>query len=669
MSPQMPKKYQTLLHLGPFEGVNASTSDVFTEDNAALSAPNCDPFRDKGALCTARGRVNLVTISASGHITALAPAAISGSLRTIYAALSGGTVTQFQPDAVLAFNVINGVAFTQAFQYGIPVFTNAGQQFRGINGAGPFNAYQWQYDWRMFNVNGHYSVWSFAAGSGTNLAAQEYYYAFTLLIAFPDGSTQETSPNPGAFSPFYDNYTLGSAGAIGITPGTLGTGLAWSGTNADGSTWTTNVYRQSTAQPTFLFVANVTGAASVTYNDDQSDAAIAPNAQLDLYHDIPPTVVLRNSGGTPLNPNDPTGGVIFTYKERAWCFVLRQDGVTNNQPQCQLWYSDYGVPWSFNAAYQALLVENAGAALNPAYGGFGSVPVAAVPLASCTILHLAHSLSVLWGDDETTFVIRSRGRYGTVSANSCAACALPGAELDCWLSPDGVYACDGFNAPQFIGEDIRLSLEAIPRSDWSNSVGWFANRSYYLSFPATGVTYVYYFQLQKWRQLPYATSAAFAIPGEQPPSAGNQIYEEIVAARPNSLSLDLWDNAETDLGNPVSGTWQGPLQDEQAPFAEKNYHVVVLTNPIQAAGVTATMQLNVFAPGQAAPFTTNFPASGSIDLSAATYHAFPVPQGGQKGYLAQISVTLTNAAGASTFAEIYNVVVGGSIDREWTILD
>lgn len=662
----MPPKYQTLLQLGPFEGLQASTSDVFTKDNDADSAPNCDPFRDVGALCTARGRTNIATLaSGSGVITALVPAAITGILAGIYAAFSGGTVSLYIPAGSTTYTVTNGVAFTQAFQYGIPVFTNQGQQFRGNDGVAPFAAYAWQYDWRMLSVNGNYPVWGTTAGTGTNLTAQEYYYAFTLVVEFPDGSTQETSPNPSAFTPFFINYTLSAAGAIAITPGTLGTGAAWSGTFADGATWSTNIYRQSTAQPTFFFVANVTGAVTVVYNDDMSDTTIAANAQLDLYRDAPPTVVIYGDNASPISPNDPAGGVIFTYKERAWCFVLRQDSLTNNQPQCQLWFSDYGVPWSFNAAYQVLLVGNGDTALNPVYGGVGDTPVAAVPLASCAILHKAQGLYVLWGDDQTTFVARGIGEYGTVSGASAAACSLPGAELDCWLSPDGVYACDGFTAPQFIGEDIRLALEAIPRSDWKTSVGWFANRSYYLSFPSTGVTYVYHFQKQKWRQIPYGTGAAYSRPGIQPPFPANQIYNQILAAR--TTSIDAWDNAETDLGSPIVATWQGPLKDSSSPWGEKNYARIGLSNPIQASGVTATMTLTVYDTGSPSPFVTTFPATGSIDLSAATWHVFPVPQGSQKGYLASVAVTLTNKAGASAFAEIYNVVVGGTIEREWVL--
>jgi hypothetical protein len=131
------------------------------------------------------------------------------------------------------------------------------------------------------------------------------------------------------------------------------------------------------------------------------------------------------------------------------------------------------------------------------------------------------------------------------------------------------------------------------------------------------------------------------------------------------MILDLWDNAETDLGSQIFATWNSPLSDAATPFAEKNYRFVGLQCPINPAGCTAVVVLSVYDTGQTAPYVTTYPATGSMDLSSKPWFIFEVPQGSQKGYLASVAVSLTNAPNATTFAEIYNVIVGGTIDREW----
>ena len=662
-------KYQTLIKLAPFRGLDTSTSDPEQDDLDAKSAPNADPFRDKGALCTAKGRVNVGNLAApgiTGSILLIAPANLTSTVRVVYAVTSANGVLAWHPDTNFTNGVLNAITFTDYFQYGTALFTNQGQQFRAEP---PYTssavlAYAWQYSWLTYWSNGnvpsqHYPVWTLAAGAGTNLSAQTYYYAFTLLTEFPDGSTQESSPNPTAFSPFSLSYTLGSAGAIAITPGIVGHNAPWSATNPDGSTYTTNIYRMSTAQPTFLFVANMTGSSTTTYNDDAADSTIASNAQLDLYRDPPPTCA------SALNPNDPTGGVVFTYKERAWCFVMRQDALTNNQPQCQLWYSDYGLPYSFNAAYQVLLVGNEDSALNPAYGPgtYGDSPAAAVTLSSCTLMWKRKKLFVLWGDDETTFIVREIGSWQIMAPESAADCD----GVAVWLDVMGVHSCDGFARPEYIGEDIRLALAAIPFADRQNAVGWYDNRSYYLSFPATGITYVYYFLTKKWRQLAFGTSSAFAVPSDVPPTPSGLTSPEVLAVRPGTLYIDAWTAAETDLGNQMVAQWTSPLQDAGDAFARKNYRYVGISNPLNAPGCTASVTLTVYSMNNPTPFVTTYPATGTIDLSQSVWTAFPIPQGEQKGYLAQVTVTLTNAPNATTYAEIYNVIVSGTLDQEWAI--
>lgn len=602
-------------------------------------------------------------VPAVAPIDFLAPWNITGAVRSIvYQTAASGvyTLVLLFPETCTRVTIATDSTpyATQAFQYGIPLFTNYGYQLRSDDGVAPYKLFLWQYalDETPFSAtSGVFPTWTLAAGAGTALAPQVYYYTFTVTITFPDGSTQETSPTDTAFVPFALNFTLSAAGAIVITYGAV----AWSGTNADGSTWTTNIYRMSTAQPTFFFVQNVSGTG--TYNDDQADATIASNAQLDLYRDQPPVCLTLTGGVTTYNP-----GVVFSHKDRAWCFVVAQNTNTDNQPQCQLWYSDYGTPWSFNGTYQVLLVGNGDTALNPVYGGRGEYPTAAIVLASTVLLLKNGTLHTLWGDDQTTFITRLIGSYACVAPQSAADCD----EMGCWLGSTaeygvGVYACDGFSKPQYISEDIRSALDAIA-SDWPNAVGFYANASYYLSFPNSSITYVYHFQSKKWRSLPYATNFAYAIPGDQPPLPATQIYNEIIAVRPSTAFIDIWDGAETDLGYPITTTWTTDIRDGGKPQIQKNYFYIGLSNPLQAAGVTAYMQLTVWDYNNAVS-TTRYPATGTIDLSATTWTPFRIPEASNKGFQAQVTVVLANAPLATTPAEIFNVVIGGTNEREWAI--
>lgn len=605
------------------------------------------------------------------EIDFITPWNITGSQRTIVVqtVLSGVYGIQLlYPDTLTGGYIARGQSTpyaTQAFQYGTALYTNYGYQLRSDKGSAPFGLFLWQYalDEEPFSAtSGTFPVWTLAAGTGTNLAPQEYYYTFTVTITFPDGSTQETSPTNTAFAPFALNYTLSAAGAIAITPGTGTTGIAWSGTHPDGSTWTTNVYRMSTAQPTFFFAASVTGAQTFVYNDDQADATIAANAQLSLYRDQPPVCPTTTGGVTTYNP-----GVVFTHKDRAWCFVLVQNAATDNQPQCQLWYSDYGTAWSFNSVYQVLLVGNGDTALNPVYDGYGDGPAAAIVLASTVLLLKDQTLFTLWGDDQTTFIVRLVGSYGCVSPTSAADCD----ELGCWFGSTalygvGVYACDGFSKPQYISEDIRLALQPLS-SDWDNAVGFYANASYYLSFPNSSITFIYHFPSKKWRTLPYATSFAYAIPNDQPPAPAEQTYNEIIAVRPGTTEIDCWDAAETDLGNPIIATWTTLLRDGGRPWAQKNYAFVGVANPLQPVGVEAYITLSVW-DYDGALTTTRYPEVGTIDLSKTVWTPLHIPQGGNKGFIAQVTVTLINAPNATAPATIFKVVVAGSTDeRVWAV--
>ncbi|MGH7745819.1 MAG: hypothetical protein ACREQ5_13715, partial [Candidatus Dormibacteria bacterium] len=232
--------------------------------------------------------------------------------------------------------------FDQAVQFYSILYTNAGQQYSVLN---PRNAYSWQYPPPNPTTYG-YSV-SSAPGS---LASGTYYYAFTQVVKGPNNAfTQETTPTGSTASfgppapPSLYPYAVTSGGTTGASiSGTF------SGTNPDGTLYTTNVYRQSTNVPVWTLLTNL--ATNAVYVDNATDTSISSNQILTLNSDPPPV-------------SSSNRGIIFNHQERIFCFVEIQNSDTGNQPQTQLWYSTLGTPWQFNELAQqeggqVLLVGN-----------------------------------------------------------------------------------------------------------------------------------------------------------------------------------------------------------------------------------------------------------------------------------------------------------------------
>lgn len=658
-------KYDRLIQAGPFRGIDASTSQVDEDTQNATFSSNVDTQRFRGGMSTARGRVIVGTLSGGVIVNAMQQQSLTGAIRNSVFSLTNNTIIAFNQDIGTQVVVTNGIGFSEASPFGSQMFTNSGQQLFATGGTIINQAVPWQFD-----SAANSQAYQFTVTAGPPfLAGQTYFYAVANIYTINAlGIAQQSSPH-GAFlvNGVYPN-TVGplppATDFINFTT-TTPAGNIWQGTLFGGTvTWDTAFYRQSTGQPVWLLVASSkTGLGGnytllvngVTWNDSASDAAIAANPQLNLYQDVPPV------SSTNL-------GVIFSFKGRMWNFVVQQNANTNGIAQCQLWYSTYGVGYAFNGAYQVLLVNTEGTVNTPGYTGFGDHPVAAAPLSSVTVLYKSESMAFLWGDDQTNFIIQPVGGDGTdcIAPASAVPC---GETVATHLGSQGIFTCDGYSPPQYISEDIRVLLDQIPTTDQRNATSFYANRSYYISFPATGVTYVYYFPSKTWRSLPYALSAVISEPHQNAPVLGGttqQRFNEILGSRPGTATIDAWESAETDLGQPITATWITALNDSGKIQSEANYQFVGLLAPIQP-GVTAQIQLSVYNMSRSVPQTTTYPPTGSMDLGAKVWHPFIVPQGSEKGYLATLTITLTNAANATAPAQIFQVVVDGTQDREWNI--
>lgn len=654
-----------LIECGPFTTIDTTTSPIFTEKGSAGHATNVNTWRIPYAFTNELGRVNNNVFSAFPNTTITAMAANqNGPAQEVYMNFFTSPSTNqtifFIPNSLATTPVTSATVWSQAVQYGTSVFTNGGQQFNNYE---PTQALSWQYPIPTITP-----VLSQIAGAG--LSPGTYSYAFTHVVIDPSGNVrQETSPEGiypvnGAY-PF--SITLTTPGDIVLTlPG----GQQWGGTNPDGSTYNTLIYRLSTNQPVWFAVVNRSGAAP--YTDGASDTFISSHEQLDFHHDAPPASSANSQGA------------VFAHKERVWWFGLALPVTVPGiappynppQVQCQLWASDYGVPWSFNSdpsSNQVMLVGDDATAQGANYSTLSDSPQNGISLSSVAILFKARTTWVLYGDDPATFIVRKVANLG---------CAAPGSVAQYnntayWLTEDGVYTFDGWNQPQYISEKVRNTLEnVISVQDRQNSVGFVARRTYYLSFPATGITLAYYIPTGVWELLGYALTAVISTPANLNEDQNGTAFGEVLAARDGTTpTLDWWfAGGENDLGGTITADWTSPLTDSQAMGVEKLYRFVEVLAPFQDGQVTCIVTVD---PGSQPPkvFTTTFQLSQGGASQPQTRHIAAIRlndgAGGSelRGFMAQIQLMATTALGQTAPLTIYKAGVWGEFNRYHVIPD
>jgi hypothetical protein len=583
-------------------------------------------------------------------------------VRNVIAAGTTGATAQvivgYNLDTAVQFTVVNGTYFSQgvgAVQFGNILYTNGGQQIR--YNAGVYTAYPWQ------NSVGFAATISLTpSATGGNMLAATYYYAMTTVTAYPDGGTQESNPNQFAFATGAttqgDTYPAGVTTTGTTSEVALSGGLSpWYGTNADGSTYTTNIYRISTNQPTWYLAGNansgtVTGGALGTYTDTASDNSIATAQQLQYRYPAP-----------------VTGAVIFGHQDRMWAFTDFENAtLTNGLWQCQLWFSDQGLPWSFAADTNVILVGDnsdnyAGAAVSASI--LNDAPMAGVSLSSVAILHKRRATYILYGNDPSTYIALKMWDLGCVSGASATVCE----DVDCWLSEEGPQMTDG-QTRQYIGEPMRELMAQWTPAQWAMAVGWYADRTWFLSFPQTtgavnGYTLRYYLPKSAWLPpLPYSTYVVSALPSESSaPSALQRFNEVIVAQNLGSVGagpvLYALNGAEgMDIGQPIVSSWQSPTTDSGEPGLDKEYQWIVVNAPVQTATLTAT--LTIFT-GVGATAT----ASWVFDLSKGPTLIATIGTGGAGTVGSMAQLLLTTTAGAANPVVVYSVEVMGSVQREY----
>jgi hypothetical protein len=671
-SPQKP----ALITAGPFLGLGATNQGPYETSGLAAACSAANPNRFPAALSAELGRSNLANLTlGGGQVTAIAPYIPNSTDEQIIATtVTGGVnaLSLYDPatktqTAINYGSSVDTVAFDQAVQFGGTAYLNSGRQYSAL---APTKTYSWGYAAPNYlpqytnpfatPVPPSDASFYFAFAATGSLPAGTYYYAFTWLVTDPSGSfTQETSELGADFNPNITNYypyvasSTGAGNGVTLRATTTSPYPGFYGTFPDGSTYTTNVYRQSAAQPVWYFLTNLNASNTTmsgvyqTYTDSSTtDAIISANAQLVFRRDPPPIY----GGNLP---------AICIHKERTWAFtIVNSATLTNGLPQCQLLYSNLGRPWEFDYVNNVLLVGNSATPNTPGtyQSTYGDEPVALCSLSSVLVALKTRTMWVIYGDDPTNFIARQVfSGIGTRARQSIATGPLGTSLVMFWLSEHGVFVFDG-STPLRIDEDVRSLIRTLPLYDRINAVGFYSNLTYYISFPQSGFTLGYFTNTAKWFYLPYATSFAFSVPANPPQYGQTSGINEVTAVRPGTNYVDSWfAGGELDLGQPQTVTWTTPITDSGQPQTGKEFTHIICSAPIQP-GLLVTVSLYFDATGT--PFTYTF------DMGRTTRGICEVPAwpSQDRGFLNYMTISY-NTLPYGAPIQIYGVAAYGDLGR------
>ena len=497
------------------------------------------------------------------------------------------------------------------------------------------------------------------------LAPGTYFYVTTETTTMPDGSISETSVNPDQYAN-PPSITIASTSSIVVA---LNAGFTFIGTNSDGTSWATNLYRQSSNQAGYFLVSTLTTNAS--YIDAAPDASIEQNQALTVHRDPPPTV----GGGNP--------GALGLHKNRMWVFVVVDNDLTENIPQTQLWYSNLDRAWEFDDTTQVLLMES-DIVTTPTsspivYTGlYGNEPRQVGSVGTILVALKQREFWAVYGDDPSSFIQRPLFGIGAVSRHG--GCSFNGGWG--WITEGGPYFFDG-SAPAFTTDKIKDYLQPIPGPGIMGTVGVppaaqasaaavFHDLTWVLAFPPlesvawAGQSITYDTVSGEWLStLPYYpnTPSAIDFARTQPNqvTGGGNVWGAVVVGR--GAFLDWWfADLNNDLGTPTVYSWQGPFTESKMPGSQKIYRFLTLHVPPKSQGAaTVTLQVD-----------TQDPFVWEIDdLSTATRHiktmSISDESGGMmRGYMAHLSVSVQGVAGEPA-PHIRRIICWGTVPPDRTL--
>jgi hypothetical protein len=455
--------------------------------------------------------------------------------------------------------------------------------------------------------------------------------------------------NPGTAGNSITTTGTSSGGdTVTANQGTLHGGAlggSWSGNNAgpngqslvgvDGTTYSTNIYAESSLQAGYFLVANVSGTAP--FVDTLSDQQLAEQTPLlvvngSAFQRDPPPL-----GPFPVPVNRVAYNLpyIMVYQNCMFVFTyIDSTIVLGSSPSTQLWYSQPGKPWEFSADTGALLlsdtVEVPGSeiVLIEDYNSpVGDYPKALGLAGSYLFCAKRRETWIVYGNGTSAspFTQQKILNIGTQSIRSVTS-AVGGCFF---MSENGLYFFDG-TSPQYDETKVRFvntDFLNITNNDNIHCVGVFSHMNFYLFYPTLGKGYSYNTVTGEWMsELEYAPAnenAIYFTPADASIDPGvdatGSLINCVVAARygePTAIDY-LFADPVNDLGSVQVVSWQGPENDLPGTDFKKEYSAMTIYAPIQPGIVNVQVTIDgilavnrSFDLSAQRPLITNFSAQG-----------------------------------------------------------
>ena len=374
-----------------------------------------------------------------------------------------------------------------------------------------------------------------------------------------------------------------------------------------------NIYRLGGGLGQWRLVTTIKDDTTTTYVDTTPDTKLTGQA-LVISRDPPPAF-----------------NHIEAHQQRIF-------GAGTNQDSSQLWWSNYGEPWGFNALSN--FVEVGESLQGDPIKGMAS-------MGSVMAVFKSEAYYSLYGNSDVTWQtgLFKIGDIGCQSARSIAtAYGLVG-----WVSRQGVYLWDGSSAPRNISDgnfqqsNIKQVIDANATQDLGKTVGFWYGRMYGISFSTTNWTYMFDMRSQGWWPLYMVMDQAiFDLESDQ----------QLLAVRGGTNFVDQWFHYGTDLGNPIVASGTTRISSDPDYTWSKTLTFLMVDAP-QSPQTTYGYQITTD-PG---PLETVWPpAPGSLSLSKGyPRHRITLPQTVCVDVQLAFSVTTTNTDTVLFKQSIYGI--------------
>jgi hypothetical protein len=512
--------YEDLLTVGPFGGLDTTTSPYYVSPTNFVDGENFVPNAGYGGYYTAEGRTVFLAAPLPSQPDGIGKITVAGVDHYVFAVTVAGVGKLYQAVAGgVPAPLVTPVGLTPNQQ---TVFASAGQWLFLTNGVDiPLK----------IDITFTVTYWGIVkpatapiltlSGAGA-MGPGVYYYCITF-----GNAVQESSQG-----------TVSLPITVPISNGVTLTGIPIS---PDPQVTQRNIYRLGGSLGEWLLVAIIPDNVTTTYTDTQADAAL--DGQLLVVFRDPP----------------PPFKYIVAYYNLIWGFNLPGAHST-------VWFSNVNEPWGFNSDTSTLSCQE---------NSFGDDGVGLLPIGTNLVCLKNKSYWTIIGTDAATFQAVPGGQIGCISSRSIASAYGIGA----WESREGVFLHNGLTPVkisdgQYQQSNIKSVLDGFDDNDMSQSVGFWQDNMYFLSFPTVLKTYFWDTRTSQWFRLGWSCTQVLFDP-EDPVN--------VIASNPQSVGeIDQWFNSPLDLGNTMNSYLTTRITDAPNTKATKDYEAVIVEAPSQA---------------------------------------------------------------------------------------